>query len=235
MPDIDLMGLLRGDVGMLRSELEQTANPVFGVTLGEVTDVDDPEHLGRIKVRLPWLSSQVESAWARIALPWAGNQRGTYFIPEVGDEVLVAFRHGDIRFPYVLGFLWSAQAMPPEADPRLNRRGFRSKSGHQLTFDDTDVAQKVTIQTSGGHKVVLDDTNGALAVTITDSTGSLSIQLDGTGLAISLTAQTGDIQLNAQAGQVSVNAESIDLTASGTLSIQAGGTVTVQGSMVNIN
>jgi uncharacterized protein involved in type VI secretion and phage assembly len=235
MPGIDLLGLLRGEVGLQRSELDRTANRVFGVTLGEVSDIDDPEHLGRVKVRLPWLSSQVESAWARIALPWAGSRRGTYFIPEVGDEVVVAFRHGDLRFPYVMGFLWGSEAQPPEADPHLERRGLRSKSGHELTFDDTSGAQKLTIQTNGGHRIVLDDTDGALSVTITDSSAELSIQLDGTGGAIAITAQTGDIQLNAQAGQVSVNAESIDLTSSGTLTVQAGGTLTIQGASVSIN
>jgi uncharacterized protein involved in type VI secretion and phage assembly len=235
MPEIDLLSLLRGEAGTVRSELDVTGNRVNGVTLGEVTDIDDPEHLARIKVRLRWLSAQTDTAWARIALPWAGSSRGSYFIPEVGDEVLVAFRHGDLRYPYVIGFLWSSKAEPPEPDPELNRRGLRSRSGHQLTFDDTDAAQKVTIQTQGGHKIELDDTDGALAVTIQDSSGELIVQLDGTASSISITSQSGDVSVRAPAGVVSVDADTIELNASGSLSLQAGATISVQGSLVTIN
>ena len=96
MAEIDLFGLLRGRSRRShRRARRDRAARVFGVTLGVVTSVDDDKGLGRVQVKLPWLSNQVESAWASVATPWAGQRRGSYFLPEVDDEVLVAFRHGD--------------------------------------------------------------------------------------------------------------------------------------------
>ena len=120
MADLDLVGLLQGRAATAGSG--EAPSRIDGVTLGVVTDTDDPDGLGRVKVRLQWLSQCVETAWARIAVPWAGRNRGSYLPPEVGDDALVAFQHGDVRFPYVVGFLWSEQASPPETSPALGRR-----------------------------------------------------------------------------------------------------------------
>ena len=80
---------------------------VTGVVVGVVTNNQDPDGLGRVKVKFPWLSDADESSWARIAAPMAGKERGLYFLPEVDDEVLVIFEHGDLRFPFVPGALWN--------------------------------------------------------------------------------------------------------------------------------
>ena len=85
---------------------------INGVAIGLVTNVNDPEKNGRIKVRFPWLDDQHETDWIRIATMMAGNCRGSLFMPKVNDEVLVAFDHGDVRFPYVIGFLWNGQDQP---------------------------------------------------------------------------------------------------------------------------
>ena len=86
---------------------------INGVVIGLVTNVNDPEKNGRIKVRFPWLDDQHETDWIQIATMVAGNFRGSSFMPEVNDEVLLAFDHGDVRFPYVIGFLWNGQDQPP--------------------------------------------------------------------------------------------------------------------------
>src|SRR5262245_22538227 len=99
---------------LLRPPDERSAGRIYGVVPGVVTSNDDPEKLGRVKLRFPWLSDEVESGWARVALPAAGNLRGVYMLPEVDDEVLVAFEQGDVRFPYVVGGLWSSKLPPPE-------------------------------------------------------------------------------------------------------------------------
>jgi uncharacterized protein involved in type VI secretion and phage assembly len=109
------------------------------VTLGVVTDTDDPAGLGRVQVRFPWMSEDVPSAWARVARPGPAR-RGTYLLPEVEDEALVAFQHGDLRFPVVLGFLWSEKASPPERSPLLERRALVSKRGNTLCSTTTRVA-----------------------------------------------------------------------------------------------
>jgi uncharacterized protein involved in type VI secretion and phage assembly len=111
---------------------------VFGVVVGVVTNNQDPDKLGRVKVRFPWLSQDDESYWARIAVLMAGNNRGAWFLPEVDDEVLVAFEHGDVRMPYVLGALWNGVDAPPRdnSDGKNNQRVIRSRSGHELVFND---------------------------------------------------------------------------------------------------
>jgi uncharacterized protein involved in type VI secretion and phage assembly len=108
---------------------------VNGVVVGLVTSVDDPEQQGRIKVHFPWLDEGHETDWIRIATLMAGNDRGSFFMPEVDDEVLVAFEHGEARFPYVIGFLWNGRDAPPGAHVR--DRIFKSKNGHQIRFLDS--------------------------------------------------------------------------------------------------
>ena len=116
------------------------ANLLYGVMVGVVTNNQDPEGLGRVKVRFPWLSNEDESGWARIAAPMAGKERGMYFLPEVEDEVLVGFEHGDVRFPYVLGALWNGQDAPPAKndDGKNNLRVIKSRSGHLIRLNDED-------------------------------------------------------------------------------------------------
>src|SRR5437868_3604561 len=90
------------------------AGRISGVVVGVVTNNQgDPDGLGRVKVKFPWLSNEEESFWARVAAPMAGKERGFYFLPEVEDEVLVAFEQGDVRFPYVVGSLWNGKDAPP--------------------------------------------------------------------------------------------------------------------------
>lgn len=89
---------------------------LYGVVIGIVTNNEDPANLGRVKVKFPWLSDDNESDWARVAVLMAGESRGTWFPPQIDDEVLVAFQHGDIRFPIVLGALWNGKDIPPTSD-----------------------------------------------------------------------------------------------------------------------
>ena len=108
---MNLFDLLRDS-----SAREAIASRIYGVVVGVVTNNQDPEELGRVKVKFPWLSDADESDWARIATPMAGNEKGIYFLPEVDDEVLVVFEHGDLRFPYIIGALWNGQAPPPRKE-----------------------------------------------------------------------------------------------------------------------
>lgn len=107
---------------------------INGVVVGLVTNVDDPSGEGRIKVHFPWLAPDHESDWVRIATLMAGNGRGSFFIPEVDDEAIVAFEHGDPRFPYVIGFLWNGKDAPPAEHVR--ERKLESRNGHAIRFFD---------------------------------------------------------------------------------------------------
>ena len=103
---------------------------IYGVVTGEVDDLDDPEGEGRIRVRFGWLPGNNQSYWAPVATLMAGDRRGSWFMPEVGDEVLVAFDHGDVNHPYVIGFLWNGQDLPPVDDGASSEvRRLRTVSG----------------------------------------------------------------------------------------------------------
>jgi uncharacterized protein involved in type VI secretion and phage assembly len=112
------------------------ADRFYGVVVGIVTNNKDPDNLHRVKVRFPWLSNDVESHWARVAAPMAGKNRGAYFLPEVDDEVLVAFEHGQVDHPYVVGSLWNGKDNAPEsnADGENNHRTLRSRSGLTISL-----------------------------------------------------------------------------------------------------
>jgi uncharacterized protein involved in type VI secretion and phage assembly len=125
---------------------------VEGVVIGLVTNVADPLKQNRVKVHFPWLDDGHETDWVRIATMMAGGTRGSMFMPEVNDEVLVAFEHGDTRFPFVIGFLWNGQDAPPGTDVR--DRKIVSKNNHQIRVLDASP--------SGGSKgaLIIEDAHG---------------------------------------------------------------------------
>lgn len=131
---------------------------VYGAVIGIVSNLDDPDAKGRVKVRFPWLHENADSPWARIASFMAGKDRGAVFRPEMDDEVLVLFEHGDMRFPYIIGSLWNGKDAPPQergADGGNDIRLIKSRSGHTLLFDDTSGSEKITITDKGGNVVEL--------------------------------------------------------------------------------
>jgi uncharacterized protein involved in type VI secretion and phage assembly len=141
---------------------------INGVVVGLVTNVEDRTGQGRIRVRFPWLAEQHESDWIRIATTMGGKGRGTFFMPEVDDEVLLAFEQGSVRFPYVVGFLWNGMDEPPANHVRLRR--IQSVNGHRISFIDATPA--------GGSKgaLVIEDAHGN---TISMSNGKIVIKSVG--------------------------------------------------------
>lgn len=124
-----------------------------GIVIGLVTDLADPEGLGRIRVQFPWLSDDNTSNWARVASPLASATLGLFFQPEVGDEALVAFEMDDINRPYILGYLWNGDNAPPGDDPNI--RLIQTVSGHKLVFDDTGGSEAIIIEDASGNKITM--------------------------------------------------------------------------------
>lgn len=178
------------------------ANRLFGVYPAVVTSVKDPDSQGRVEVKLPWVDEADGGrarAWARLATMMAGNNRGTWFIPEVDDEVLIAFVAGDPRWPVVVGALWNGVDAPPEqmdGGGQNNLRSITSRSGHKLTFDDTSGSEVVTVTTQGGHTLKLDDGSGG-KIQITHS-GGAQIEIESSG-TIKITA-LNEVKIDAPSG-----------------------------------
>lgn len=183
----------------------------YGVFPAVVKDIKDPDGQGRVKVTLPWTPDTAGGSyetWARLATLMGGNKRGSWFIPDTNDEVLVAFEGGDPRRPYVIGALWNGSDAPPDSmDGAGNnyRKVLRSRNGVQLTMDDKDGQEKFIVETPGGQKITMKDGPGA--VEIVDSNGN-SIKLETSGITITAAAQVTikASQVAVSAGMVSVDA-----------------------------
>jgi len=139
----------------------------FGVFPAIVTDIVDPQSLGRIQVSFPWLGADGDSvrAWATLVTPYADDDQGFQVLPAVDTQVVVAFEAGDLRRPYIVGSAWNGREAMPEAPAAPNnKRLIKSRAGSLLEFDDTDGASKVTLSMRSGHKVVLDDSTQEVLV-----------------------------------------------------------------------
>ena len=220
---MSLVELLK-DVGASAS-----GGKIEGVMVGVVTNIKDPDGMGRVRVRFPVRESNDDSNWARIATLMAGKGRGSFFLPEVGDEVLVAFEQGDAEHPYVIGGLWNGKDAPPEknSDGKNNIRTFRSRSGHEILFNDDSESkqEKVVIKSNGGHVITLDDSAGSEKIEIKDKTGSNSIKIDANQKAITISS---DLKL-------SLKSQIIEIEAQGMMTIKSNGPMTIQGMPVKIN
>lgn len=182
---------------------------MYGLYPALVTDNQDPDGQGRVKVKLPWspdTSSASYEAWARIATLMAGKDRGTWFIPDVNDEVLVGFEAGDPRHPFIVGMLWNGQDTPPESMDQQNKiKSITSRNGVKITLDDSDGQEKCIVETPGGQKITMQDGPGK--VEIVDSNGN-SIKMESSGITITasakLTVSASTVEVSA--GMVTVNA-----------------------------
>jgi len=205
---------------------QQTAGNAkrVGVAVGIVTNNKDPDGLGRVRVTFPWFSDENESAWARVTTLMAGKDRGVLFLPEVDDEVLVAFEQGDMRRPYVIGALWNGvDTLPKEFanDGKNNLRLIKSRSGHLIQLDDTDGSEKISvIDKAGKNSIVIDTRENTITIT-TDK----------------------DIVLKAPQGKISLDSKEIEIKSSAAIKVDAGSemkvtasaTLTLKGATVNIN
>jgi uncharacterized protein involved in type VI secretion and phage assembly len=232
-------------LGLVRGSGRDGNEAVRGVVPAIVSNLEDPDKLGRMKVTFPWLADRAESHWARVALAGAGNERGLVVLPEVGDEVLVAFDHGDPRLPYVVGGLFNGRDKLP-VDPldggKVVKRYVVSRNGHRIELDDKD--DVITVASGdGNHKIVIDqkaskivlDTDGEIEVKaqgklLVNAANSLKLESSG---AFELKAN--GITLDAGGGAFNAKGSQAKVEGSGTAEISSSGQTTIRGSMVSIN
>jgi uncharacterized protein involved in type VI secretion and phage assembly len=233
-----------------------------GVVVAQVSDANDPSGQGRVKLTFPWLSDEYVSDWARTVQPGAGKDRGAIVLPEVGDEVLVAFEQRDPQRPYVLGGLYNGVDTPSSKGINLidrgsgavNRRSFISRNGHRIDLlDESGKAEGITAETGDGKlkfsldgvdtrivvhsdgKVLIEGKNGIVVDAATSD-----VELKGKRISITATngvtmsGGSGPVNVDTQTA-VSLNATSVKIAAKTAAEFKAGGPNVITGAPVKIN
>jgi uncharacterized protein involved in type VI secretion and phage assembly len=208
------------------------------VVVGQVTDVGDPQGQSRVKLTFPWLSETYVSDWARTVQPGAGKERGATVLPEVGDEVLVAFEQGDIRRPYALGGLYNGVDTPDrgggaavdERSGAVNRRSLVSRRGHRLDLHDEDGrTEGVSLATGDGKLRLTLDATGTTITVHSDGT----VKVEGSkGVVV----DAGPSTLELKGAEVKVSAtRAISVDAGADLKLKGGALCSVSAATVKIN
>lgn len=204
-------------IGTVLREVAEARQPqgyggcFYGVYTALVIDVVDPDGQGRVRVRLPWSpdsDGDAYEAWARLATLMAGDNRGSWFVPDENDEVLVAFEAGDPRRPYVVGALWNGSDAPPESmdgGGKNDVKTLRSRNGVIVKLDDAAGHESLTLETPGGQSVTLRDGPGSIEVR--DANGNV-VRLESSGVSVTTPAK-----VTVQAGTVEVNAATVTVNA----------------------
>jgi uncharacterized protein involved in type VI secretion and phage assembly len=182
---------------------------INGVVVGEVKSLDDPQNEGRVQVDFSWMPGKNRSFWAPVATLMAGDKRGSWFMPEIGDEVLVAFDQGDVQHPYIIGFLWNGQDKPPRTD--LAQRTIQTVSGHFLEFDDTDGGESISMKWKGGDP------------SITMESSKLSLKFDSSNF----------IEISSDG--ITIRGAALSINGQSSVSMESTGEVSIQGSMIKLN
>jgi len=200
--------------------------PLFGVVIGIVTNNDDPDQLGRVKLKFPWLSDNYESDWARITQLGAGPNAGAVFIPEVNDEVLVAFEFGDVRRPYVVGSLYNGKDKPSVgsglfSQGKVKRSGFVSRQGHRFIFFDD----------SGKSGIALITQDKKVRIALKQTGPEIHIYCEG---KITIESQ-GDLKLSSKAGLNLEASGQLQIKGDGGVKVNSNAVVEVKGQMVKLN
>ncbi|MFN6486777.1 MULTISPECIES: VgrG-related protein [unclassified Nostoc] len=202
---------------------EKRLQPSETLLVGIVTDNKDPEAWGRVKVKFPTLTEEHTSDWARVVAVGAGKNRGFDCLPEVNDEVLVGFEHGDIHRPYVIGGVWNGKDAPPEkvrdsVTSGVRLRTIKTRVGHTLQFieEDKGTSKKgIRVETEYGHKIYLNDSQRCIEI---ETKGGHRIKMDDMAKSVSVKS-TGNMSLDA----------------AGNIDISANGTITVKGALIRLN
>lgn len=195
---------------------------IYGVAIAQVVSNIDLLGEARVQVSLPWAPGF--EPWARVATMMAGSQRGSFFIPQVGEEVLIGFNHGDIREPFVIGALWNTMDKPPALSPTdsISKRIIRTPLGQQITFDDME--QSITISNPAQYALNL----GPSASKLSSTGASVSLDLAGN------VKITGAVSIKLEAPSISISGTNVSITGKTGATINGGMNCTITGAQVNI-
>ena len=202
------------------------------MVVGLVSNAKDPEKLGRVKLKFPWLADNYESDWARVCFPGAGAERGLFVVPEVDDEVLVVFEHGDVRRPYVLGGLYNGKDKPPavdycdQTDGKIKLRRWKSTKGHEITISDYDDEDHIVVKTKDNeYGIVFSKSKDHVYVS---SKGK--IVLDGPG---GIEIKGGDVKVSG--GKITLEATAALEMKGANAKLEGSGQTEIKGGVVKLN
>jgi len=203
----------------LFQEETEIASQIAGVVPALVEDTQDPQGIGRVKVTFPLMDGKVVSNWVRVASFFAGPDRGAFFLPKKGDEVLVSFAYGNTSMPFVIGLLWNGKDKPPvKKSDQQDVREIKTSIGQVVRFEEGK-NQRITITDKAYNQIVIDSKKDALTVIC-----------DGT---MTVRSKKGKVQIKGKT--ISIDADS-SLSLSGSrIDIKAKSTLTLKGSRININ
>lgn len=245
---------------ILAEENKNFSKIMYGVTTATVTNIDDPDKKGRIKVKLHNRdSAENETDFIRVSTIMSGKEWGAFFFPEVGDEVLVAFNNGDISKPYVIGSLWNQKKKSPVniKDGKNDIRKIKTKSGHEIIFNDKegeenielitpkqlkmvldDKKEKISIQDKSGKNIIeIDSKNGNIEIKgekkVTINSGNSKVEVNGSANSVKIESSSS---LNIKSQQINIEAAAgMTIKSNGMLNISAGSAANIKGAIVKIN
>jgi phage baseplate assembly protein gpV len=221
----------------LSDSVDQVKRKFYGVTVGRVINPLDPLTLGRVQLQLPMIDDVELSPWARVAVPMAGIMHGHYFIPNVGDEVLVAFENGELTAPYIIGSLWTATAPPPLPSPVPQIRTIRTLAGNQIVM--SEAPPTVTIQSGPTPPAVIPapPTPAGPPTVILAPTGiQILFGLNVINMTPDGITITGTPSLNLVAtGSITLTAPNVTINGAAATNVQSAGVCNVTAPLVKIN
>ena len=209
------------ELGALSGALfpDAPAARLYGVAIGIVTNNKDPEGQARVKVKCPWLGDDYESFWARLVTPMAGNGRGLFLLPEVDDEVVVAFEHGTPGSAFILGALWNGRDKPPEST--VDHHTLKSRTGHIVRLDDTNGDEKIEIlDKTGNNRIVIRAAENSITI---EAKADIEVKSEGGALTLS----GKGIAIKSTAGVTISSAQNVD--------VKANAGLTLKGATIDLN
>ena len=164
-------------------EKEDKANNLFTIATGTVKEIYDDKFPGKIKVEISMTdTSKNVTEWIRVAAPYGGINKGMYFLPDIGDEVVIAFERGYLEKPIVIGVLWNDTNVIPVVADSINEKNnikkIKTRGGHEIIFDDTEKKEKINIITPKKSEICIDDENTIITITAKGDNGDNIIKLD---------------------------------------------------------
>ena len=217
-------------------DYEEKQNKMFGVVTAIVTNTKDPDKRGRVKVKYAWMgeAKTVESDWARVVTFMAGNGRGAHFLPDVDDEVLISFEHGNMNHPYIIGALYSTEdkVIEKNEDGKNNIKMIKSRSGHTITIDDTSEKEKFIFEDKSGKRSITFDVKEK-TLNIVNTEGDMTISAKGnitlkSEKKMTIEGETG-VEIKSD-GEIKIDGKTLDIKSSKTLDITAGSSLTAKAS-----